>query len=1532
MDALLQHAQLLADQDFSPIQDPIKQRIAYVVSHGQSYASNGYAIRTQGIANALNQHGFETLCFVRPGRPWELGVEKSSIHPEMYVDGVRYIHSRWENDQRPENEFAHLDVCVERFIELFRVYRPSVVLAASNHEVALPALVAAKQLGLPFFYEVRGFWEISRASRQPEWEKSSEFQEHYERESYLICHAARLYTLNRFMKNELLERGAKKENIRIIPNSVTDIPTGIKETNQSLRDRFGISKSAYVLGYVGAITEYEGLDELINALGRLKNENVHLLIVGGHSPANNRKGSPKEAIIESLIELTKTLKIEEKVTFTGRVSPDQLSDYYAATDCLVIARKALPVCELVSPIKPLEYAIQQKPVIASNVAPLSEFFQQGQLGWLYQKGDVDSLVSSIVEVKSLSSELLKEKVAKSLKVVTDNYQWKKSLQPLFDDLISISSANELAKAQKSKEQKPKVACIMDDFTYQSYSPEGIFLQLTPANWKHELAAFEPELLFIESAWRGKDELWGSKVGHKSQEVQGIVRWCNEHNIPTVFWNKEDPVHFETFLNTAKMFDHVFTTDMDCIHRYKAALGHDHVYFLPFACQPRLTNPIETYHRKDAFCFAGAYYVKYPQRTNDLETFVEAFPKFRPLEIYDRNYGKDDPNYQFPVNYQPYIVGTLPFSEIDRAYKGYRYAINLNSIKQSQTMFARRVYELLGSNTITVSNFSQGVRLMFGELVVTSDSGTEIVSRLEKLESVPDQADKYRLTGLRKVLQEHTYQERLDYILTKVSGRKHEHCLPAIKVASLVGSEGALDNVLNNFVRQTYQRKSLLIVTCNSITTDQVKSAAKALGISELTSKPLSALSGITLRALLQDQSWLAAFSTEDYYGPNYLLDMALATRFTDAVIIGKGGYFQQKGGELAKVNPDNVYKPGVSLSVRASAFAPEAQDVPAHDWFKTIDTKVWGDVKQQAIDIFNYCFDGLAGGRRGKSYPFEKLEHQVNDAVFDQGISLAELITAAEEIVPLGTTEDQMPYFSPMQLSQLFSIGTATTSLALSDEGLEVSSILEEGKHEYIYVRTGSDLSVQELLQGQENPDVLPLHLEMTPGLNLSLVVIFFDINGTRLNHLILQANKNHEVNPPHDAATIRLGLRIYQSGSCSIKKLLLGTRDLSPAKVLGRSDVLLLTNHYPSDDDLYRNGFVHSRVKAYQEQSVTVDVFRLRKDQPISWHEFQNVSVITGSNIALRRMLESGQYRHVLVHFLDQGMWDVLGDFVDVIKVTVWVHGAEIQPWWRREYNYQSEKELDVAKVQSETRLNFWKSLLDPIPTNLKLIFVSKYFSEEVMEDLGFRLPSKQYCVIHNPVDADLFTYIKKDVEQRKKILSIRPYASRKYANDLSVAAVIELSKERYFNELEFFFIGDGQLFDETLEPLRQFENIKIQRGFLSQIEIARMHKDYGVFLCPTRMDAQGVSKDEAMSSGLVVVTNGVTAIPEFVDQTCGILADGEDYVGMAEGIKQLYADPELFRRLSKSACERVKKQVVKEKIVKEELAIFTKGASCKK
>lgn len=105
----------------------------------------------------------------------------------------------------------------------------------------------------------------------------------------------------------------------------------------------------------------------------------------------------------------------------------------------------------------------------------------------------------------------------------------------------------------------RVACVADPFTIQAYTPECHLCPLGAADWKERIETFRPHLLFVESAWNGPDDSWKWKVSIVSPELIELVHWCKQHGIPTVFWNKEDPKHFETFIRTAEFFDVIFTT-------------------------------------------------------------------------------------------------------------------------------------------------------------------------------------------------------------------------------------------------------------------------------------------------------------------------------------------------------------------------------------------------------------------------------------------------------------------------------------------------------------------------------------------------------------------------------------------------------------------------------------------------------------------------------------------------------------------------------------------------------------------------------------------------------------------------------------------------------------------------------------------------------------------------------------------------------------------------------------------------------------
>jgi spore maturation protein CgeB len=268
----------------------------------------------------------------------------------------------------------------------------------------------------------------------------------------------------------------------------------------------------------------------------------------------------------------------------------------------------------------------------------------------------------------------------------------------------------------------KVACILDDFTYTTFSKVCQAKQVTSISWRAEMEGFKPHMLFVEAAWHGVGDSWRRKVSIVSDELVQLLRWCKEHDVPTVFWNKDDPPHYATFINTAALFDFVLTTDIDLVGDYKKALGDDRVYLLPFWAELSLHNPIERYERIKGFCFAGTYYVKYEERGRDFRTFTQTLAPLGQFDIYDRNEYAGNPNYSYPDEYRPYIRGSLPYDQIDKAYKGYLFGLNMNSIKQSQMMCARRTYELLASNTLVLSNYSRARKNIFVDLILATDGG------------------------------------------------------------------------------------------------------------------------------------------------------------------------------------------------------------------------------------------------------------------------------------------------------------------------------------------------------------------------------------------------------------------------------------------------------------------------------------------------------------------------------------------------------------------------------------------------------------------------------------------------------------------------------------------------------------------------------------------------------------------------------------------------------------------------------------------
>ena len=153
--------------------------------------------------------------------------------------------------------------------------------------------------------------------------------------------------------------------------------------------------------------------------------------------------------------------------------------------------------------------------------------------------------------------------------------------------------------------------------------------------------------------------------------------------------------------------------------------------------------------------------------------------------------------------------------------------------------------------------------------------------------------------------------------------------------------------------------------------------------------------------------------------------------------------------------------------------------------------------------------------------------------------------------------------------------------------------------------------------------------------------------------------------------------------------------------------------------------------------------------------------------------------------------------------------------------------------------------------------------------------------------------------------MLWVRSANAHNYGADIAAEFLRRLKLTPVWADLEVLIVGDGQYFNE-FDEFRDDEVVTVRRDFIKQEEIADLHKRFGMFIVPTRFDTQGVSRDEAMSSGLVPITCPVTAVPEFADSSCSILFPEDEVETAVEEYLRVARDPELFSAMSRAAAQR--------------------------
>ena len=447
---------------------------------------------------------------------------------------------------------------------------------------------------------------------------------------------------------------------------------------------------------------------------------------------------------------------------------------------------------------------------------------------------------------------------------------------------------------------PRVACICDTFTYQSLCYDLNLFPLSRVSWQEELEKQTFDLLFVESAWQGNDGQWcyclSNPSGPGFNELKKLVGAFKDRKIPTLFYNKEDPPNYKVFIETAKLFDIVVTTDRNCVERYRNDCGHNRIFVMPFAAQPKIHNPIGKVESDEfEIAFAGTWYKrKHAERAKLMPILLDPASQYN-LTIFNRQSGwnKDD-SYEFPDRFKPFLHNKVEYEEMLHIHKMFKVFLNFNSVIDSPTMFSRRVFEVLASSTLVISTESKGIREMFPVIVPIATSKNEAKALLSQLLSDDWMRRKIGHVGYREVMQHHTVRKRLSCLFEEIGIRYPAQGTAKVSLVIPTNRPANLKYIRENILRQNYPNlEAIIVLNSDEFDLQQANSFFSDISWVKVIQLPEEQTLGACLNAAIDESTgeYWAKLDDDNIYFDNFVSDMMLPLTYTDAKIVGKKTYF-----------------------------------------------------------------------------------------------------------------------------------------------------------------------------------------------------------------------------------------------------------------------------------------------------------------------------------------------------------------------------------------------------------------------------------------------------------------------------------------------------------------------------------------------------------------------------------------------------------------------------------------------------------------
>jgi glycosyltransferase involved in cell wall biosynthesis len=195
-------------------------------------------------------------------------------------------------------------------------------------------------------------------------------------EAYVWRSADKVLAVTGVLKRIIAQSGVSADRVEVVPNGIDPADFADPSPGQDHADRV-------VLGFVGFVRDWHGLDGVIAAMAAARDATPVDLVVVGDGPA--RAALERQAAALGLID---------RVRFTGLQSREQIPALVAGFDIALQPRAV----DYASPLKIFEYMAAGRAIVAPDQANIREILCDGETALLFDQSRPEAMWQCIARL------------------------------------------------------------------------------------------------------------------------------------------------------------------------------------------------------------------------------------------------------------------------------------------------------------------------------------------------------------------------------------------------------------------------------------------------------------------------------------------------------------------------------------------------------------------------------------------------------------------------------------------------------------------------------------------------------------------------------------------------------------------------------------------------------------------------------------------------------------------------------------------------------------------------------------------------------------------------------------------------------------------------------------------------------------------------------------------------------------------------------------------------------------------------------